>query len=133
MKAFLGRRYRLSASHRLHTPALSDAQNLAVYGKCANPHGHGHNYTVEVLVGGAVDETTGMVCDLVELDACVSREVLEPFDHQNLNALDAFRNRVPTTENLCIEIEQRLRKALRPELSLRVRVEETSNNFFECS
>ena len=133
MKAYLGRRYRLSASHRLHTPALSEAENQAVYGKCANPHGHGHNYTLEVLVGGAVDEVTGMVCDLVELDGCVSREVLEPFDHQNLNTLDAFRNHVPTTENLCREIERRLRKALRTELSLRVRVEETSNNFFECS
>lgn len=131
MKAYLGRRYRLSASHRLHTPALSEAQNQSVYGKCANPHGHGHNYTVEVLVGGTVDAATGMVCDLLELDECVSREVLEPFDHRNLNVLDAFRNLVPTTENLCREIERRLRRAMRPELSLRVRVEETSNNFFE--
>lgn len=131
MKASLGRRYRLSASHRLHTEALSEAENREVYGKCANPHGHGHNYTVEVVVGGEIDAATGMVCDLVELDGCVGREVLEPFDHQNLNTLEAFRNRVPTTENLCIEVERRLRKALRPELSLRVRVEETGKNFFE--
>jgi 6-pyruvoyltetrahydropterin/6-carboxytetrahydropterin synthase len=121
----------LSASHRLHTERLSEEQNHAVYGKCANPHGHGHNYTVEVLVGGEIDAVTGMVCDLVELDGCVMREVVDPFDHQNLNALAAFANRVPTTENLCIEIERRLRKALRPELTLAVRVEETSNNFFE--
>jgi 6-pyruvoyltetrahydropterin/6-carboxytetrahydropterin synthase len=131
MKAYLGRRYRLSASHRLHTPALSEAENREVYGKCANPHGHGHNYTVEVLVGGEIDPATGMVCDLGELDGCVGREVLEPFDHQNLNTLDAFRNRVPTTENLCIEIEKRLRGALRGDLSLKVRVEETAKNFFE--
>lgn len=131
MRAYLGRRYRLSASHRLHTPALTEAQNCEVYGKCANPHGHGHNYTVEVLVGGEIDPVTGMVCDLVDLDGCVGREVLGPFDHQNLNTLDAFRNRVPTTENLCIEIESRLRRALRPELSLKVRVEETGKNFFE--
>ena len=131
MRAYLGRRYRLSASHRLHTERLSEEQNRAVYGKCANPHGHGHNYTVEVLVGGEIDAATGMVCDLVELDGCVMREVVEPFDHSNLNALAAFANRVPTTENLCIEIERRLRKALRPELTLAVRVEETSNNFFE--
>lgn len=131
MKVHLGRRYRLSASHRLYTGRLSDEENRAVYGKCANPHGHGHNYTVEVVVGGAIDPVTGMVCDLAELDGCVGREVLAPFDHENLNTLAPFQNLVPTTENLCIEIERRLRRALRPELSLVVRVEETSNNFFE--
>jgi 6-pyruvoyltetrahydropterin/6-carboxytetrahydropterin synthase len=131
MRAYLGRRYRVSASHRLHTPALSEAQNAEVYGKCANPHGHGHNYTVEVLVGGEMDSATGMVCDLAELDGWVAREVLEPFDHQNLNTLEAFQNRVPTTENLCMEIEQRLRRALPGDLSLKVRVEETGKNFFE--
>ncbi len=133
MSAYLGRRYRLSASHRLHSPALSEARNREVYGKCANPHGHGHNYTVEVLVGGEIDAATGMVCDLAELDSCVAREVLEPFDHQNLNTLDAFQNRVPTTENLCVEIGKRLRQALRSDLSLKVRVEETGKNFFETS
>jgi 6-pyruvoyltetrahydropterin/6-carboxytetrahydropterin synthase len=121
----------MSASHRLHTERLSEAENHSVYRKCANPHGHGHNYTVEVLVGGEIDAATGMVCDLTELDGWVSREVLEPFDHQNLNMLEPFENRVPTTENLCIEIERRLRKALRADLALTVRVEETSNNFFE--
>jgi 6-pyruvoyltetrahydropterin/6-carboxytetrahydropterin synthase len=131
VKSYLGRRYRLSASHRLHSERLSDEQNRAVYGKCANPHGHGHNYTVEVVVGGVIHPETGMVCDLVELDACVGREVLEPFDHENLNTLAAFQNLVPTTENLCIEIERRLRRGLRRDLSLVVRVEETSNNFFE--
>ena len=133
MKAYLGRRYRFSASHRLCSDRLSEAENRAVYGKCANPHGHGHNYVLEVMIGGDVDAATGMVCDLVELDAWVSREVLEPFDHRNLNTIAAFANRVPTTENLCIEIERRLRRALRPALSLAVRVEETSNNFFEYS
>ncbi len=131
MRAFLGRRYQFSASHRLSSPALSEGENAVVYGKCANPHGHGHNYTVEVVVGGEIDAGTGMVCDLAELDGCVSREVLEPFDHQNLNMLEVFRNRVPTTENLTVEVERRLRKALRADLSLRVRVEETSKNFFE--
>ena len=133
MKAYLGRRYRMSASHRLAAPELNEAENRAVYGKCANPHGHGHNYVVEVVVGGEVDPMTGMVCDLVELDAMVGREVLGPFDHQNLNMLEPFLDRVPTTENLCIEVEERLRRALRPELSLRVRVEETENNFFEVA
>lgn len=131
MKAYLGRKYRFSAAHRLCSERLSDDENRATYGKCANPHGHGHNYVVEVLVGGEIDGMTGMVCDLAEVDGCVQREILEPFDHQNLNTIDAFTGRVPTTENLCIEIQQRLRRALRPELSLAVRIEETSNNFFE--
>ena len=133
MKAYLGRRYRLSASHRLFCASLSDAENQRVYGKCANPHGHGHNYTVEVLVGGELDPVTGMVTDLVELDACVGREVVEPFDLQNLNTLECFRESVPTTENFILEIERRLRRALPERLSLTVRVEETSNNAFETA
>ena len=72
MKAYFGRRYRLSASHRLHCDALTDADNREIYGKCNNPHGHGHNYVIEVLVGGEVDPVTGMVCDLVQLDECVT-------------------------------------------------------------
>jgi 6-pyruvoyltetrahydropterin/6-carboxytetrahydropterin synthase len=84
-----------------------------------------------VIVGGEIDPTTGMVCDLVELDGTVRREVLDPFDHQNLNTLPAFQNRVPTTENLVLEIHARLEKALPQARTLRIRVEETSNNFFE--
>jgi 6-pyruvoyltetrahydropterin/6-carboxytetrahydropterin synthase len=133
MRAHLGRRYRLSASHRLFSESLSDAENQNVYGKCANPHGHGHNYTVEVIVGGEIDEATGMVMDLAQLDGCVSREVLEPFDHTNLNTLECFREVVPTTENLVMEIQKRLRKALPQKMTLGIRVEETSNNFFEYS
>jgi 6-pyruvoyltetrahydropterin/6-carboxytetrahydropterin synthase len=127
----LGRRYRLSASHRLFCESLSDEENRNVYGKCANPHGHGHNYIVEVIVGNEIDEVTGMVFDLGQLDAFVRREVLEPFDHQNLNLLDHFQGVVPTTENLVIEIQKRLESALPQNLTLSVRVEETSNNFFE--
>jgi 6-pyruvoyltetrahydropterin/6-carboxytetrahydropterin synthase len=131
MRAQLGRRYRLSASHRLFSESLSNAENQNVYGKCANPYGHGHNYTVEVTVGGEIDRTTGMVMDLAQLDGCVTREVLEPFDHTNLNTLECFREVVPTTENLVLEIRKRLEKALAGKFVLHVRVEETSNNFFE--
>ena len=91
MKAYLGRRYRLSASHRLFCESLSEAENQKVYGKCANPHGHGHNYTVEVMVGGEIDEATGMVVRFGGTGWLVEREVLEPFDHQNLNTLESFR------------------------------------------
>ncbi len=131
MRAYFGRRYHFSASHRLHTDALSEAENRATYGKCNNPYGHGHNYVVEVLVGGPVDPATGMVCNLVDLDACVREQVLEPFDHTNLNLLSCFEKVVPTTENLCIEIDRRLRQNFRMAQIVSVRVEETNNNFFE--
>ena len=90
MRAYLGRRYRFSASHRLHSDAFTDAENQAIYGKCNNPYGHGHNYTIEVVVGGNVDPATGMVCDLVELDSCVQNEILDRFDHTNLNTQAFF-------------------------------------------
>jgi 6-pyruvoyltetrahydropterin/6-carboxytetrahydropterin synthase len=131
LKIELGRRYRFSASHRLHSEALSEAENRLVYGKCNNPHGHGHNYTVEVRVSGTVDPATGMIANLADLDGFVEREVIEPFDHKLLNEeVDAFRREVPTTENLCKEIFQRLKHFPKAKLEC-VRVEETSNNAFE--
>jgi len=130
--AYFGRRYLLSASHRLHTEALTAEQNRAAYGKCNNPHGHGHNYVVEVLVGGAVDAETGMVINLVDLDAVVNARVIERFDHANLNLDPLFAHRVPTTENFCRAIFSLLREALPAGKVEHVRVEETENNFFEC-
>ena len=99
--AYFGRRYMLSASHRLHAEALSDEANRATYGKCNNPHGHGHNYVIEVLVSGPVDSETGMVINMATLDEVVQTSVLERFDHTNLNCDPLFVNQVPTTENLC--------------------------------
>ncbi len=81
----------LSASHRLHADALTAEENRAAYGKCNNPHGHGHNYVVEVLVGGAVNEVTGMVIDLAALDEVVHAKVVARFDHRNLNYDPAVR------------------------------------------
>lgn len=132
MTAYLGRRYMLSASHRLHTDALSPEQNRACYGKCNNPHGHGHNYVVEVLARGPVNSATGMVMSLVELDEVVQTRVLERFDHTNLNLDALFVNRVPTTENLCRAVFGLLKEALPQGRLEYVRVEETENNFFQC-
>ena len=112
MKAYFGRRYMLSASHRLHTAALTAEENRAAYGKCNNEHGHGHNYVVEVLVGGAVDAETGMVVDLVALDEAVRERVLDRFDHANLNLDPLFADRVPTTENLCKAIFDLLQRCV---------------------
>jgi 6-pyruvoyltetrahydropterin/6-carboxytetrahydropterin synthase len=131
-KAYFGRRYLLSASHRLNTDALTAEQNRAAYGKCNNPHGHGHNYVVEVLVGGPVNLETGMVLNLADLDAVVSAQVLERFDHANLNLAPEFARKVPTTENLCRTVFSLLKNALPAGELAHVRVEETENNFFEC-
>jgi 6-pyruvoyltetrahydropterin/6-carboxytetrahydropterin synthase len=131
-KAFFGRRYMLSASHRLHTPELTADENRETYGRCNNPNGHGHNYFVEVLVGGRVSEETGMVIDLVALDRTVQARVLDRFDHANLNCDPLFRKQVPTTENLCRAIFGLLKDSLPAGKLEHVRVEETENNFFEC-
>ncbi|HUD74830.1 MAG TPA: 6-carboxytetrahydropterin synthase [Terracidiphilus sp.] len=132
MIAHFGRRYRISASHRLHTDALSDEENRATYGKCNNPHGHGHNYVVEVMVAGPVDTETGMVINMAALDEVVRARVVERFDHANLNLDPLFANRVPTTENLSSVVFTLLKDALPAGKLERVRVEETENNFFEC-
>jgi 6-pyruvoyltetrahydropterin/6-carboxytetrahydropterin synthase len=132
MRAYFGRRTTISASHRLHSGALSAEENRATYGKCNNPHGHGHNYVVQVLVGGTVHPETGMVINLVALDEVVRTRVVERFDHASLNLDPLFVNRVPTTENLCRVIFGLLKPALPAGELVRVRVEETENNFFEC-
>jgi 6-pyruvoyltetrahydropterin/6-carboxytetrahydropterin synthase len=131
MKAHLSRRYRFSASHRLHSDAMSADENRAVYGKCNNPHGHGHNYTLEVTVAGPVDDRTGMVCNLVDLDGFVEREVLSRYDLENLNTLQEFATNVPTTENLCVEIFEILQRGFQNAHLERVRLEETMMNSFE--
>jgi len=131
LKLELGRRYRFAASHRLHSPHLSEEENSRVFGKCNNPYGHGHNYVLEVRFSGDVDPATGMIANLADLDAFVEHQVLAEFDHKSLNKdIPAFRGQVPTTENLCIEIFKRLKTFPKAKLE-RIRVQETGNNSFE--
>ena len=130
--AYFGRRYTLSASHRLHADALSADENRTTYGKCNNPHGHGHNYTIEVMVAGPVDSETGMVMNLVDLDRVVNDKIIARFNHCNLNLDPAFATRVPTTENLSRTVFDLLQGALPSGHLEHVRIEETENNFFEC-
>jgi len=131
LKVAMGRRYRFAASHRLHNASLSEAENHEIYGKCNNPQGHGHNYVLEVLVSGPVDAATGMIANLADLDAFVEKQVLRDYDHKSFNEdVATFREVVPTTENLCIDIFQRLRTFPQAKLE-RIRVEETGNNSFE--
>ena len=134
MKVSLTRRYRFAASHRLHTPRLSESENQRVYGKCSNPYGHGHNYSVEVTVSGPIDPATGMIANLAQLDPYVEARILEAFDQKYLNEqVPEFapeKSLVPTTENLCRVIFQRLKGFPLAHLD-RVRIEETGNNSFE--
>lgn len=131
MKAYLTRRYWFCASHRLHCEDMSEAENQAVYGKCNNPHGHGHNYAVEVTVAGQVEPRTGMVCNLTDLDGFVRENILERFGHENLNTLPEFQGVVPTTENLSIAIFHILEAGFPHARVEKVRIEETMLNSFE--
>jgi 6-pyruvoyltetrahydropterin/6-carboxytetrahydropterin synthase len=140
MTVRLGRRYGFAASHRLHSPALSDAENQATFGKCNNPFGHGHNYEIEVTVRGRVSALTGRAVDLTTLDALMEAEILKPLRYRNLNEeVEAFRTAVPTTENLAVEVDRRLRHAWSarfgeegPQLE-RVSIHETDRNICEVS
>jgi 6-pyruvoyltetrahydropterin/6-carboxytetrahydropterin synthase len=109
--ARLTRRVAFSAAHRYHRPEWSEAENRRAFGACANPHGHGHNYVLEVTVVAAVDPVTGFSVDLPSLDALLRREVVEPLDHQHLNhAVPAFADGglIPTSENILIQLWPRL-------------------------
>lgn len=124
-----------AAAHRLHAPGLSDAENLAIFGKCNNPHGHGHNYGVEVTVSGVPDPVTGMLVDLAALDAVLEREIMQRYDHRHLNLdTDDFRETNPTSENLTLAIWRHLKDQIPAPARLhRVVVRETERNYFEVS
>lgn len=132
------RRYRFSASHRLHAAGFSDAENREMYGKCNNRYGHGHDYVLDISVRGPVDPVSGRAADLSNLDTLVCGQVIEPFDRRNLNEeIPAFARLVPTTENLAMEIRCRLLRnwsgafpGAWPKLE-RVRIQETKRNTFD--
>lgn len=132
MKIRLTKRYSFAASHRLHSPRLTAEENQATYGKCNNPHGHGHNYEVELTVAGEVDPVTGTVIDLATLDRLAAGQILAPFAYRDLNReVPAFEALVPTTENLAFEVDRRLRAAWPAGLAARlekVRIRETARN-----
>ena len=128
----LTRRYRFAASHRLHSPEVSEEENRRLYGKCNNPYGHGHDYVLEVTVEGPVDES-GQVADRAALDRLIQKFVLDRMDHRNLNAdLAEFTGRVPTTENLASVIEKSLGEHWTlPARLVWLRISETDRNAFE--
>lgn len=131
-KAAVIRREHFNAAHRLYRESWSEEQNRATFGKCSLPHYHGHNYELEIRVTGSIDPVTGFVMDMKHLSDLVSDQVLERFDHKNLNLdTEEFRTLNPTAENIALVIYELLRPHLKPELDLFIRLFETPRNFVE--
>ena len=132
-KMTLTRSYEFAASHRLHSPSMTDQENIDLFGKCNNPAGHGHNYILEVTIEGVPDPRSGMMVDLEALDDVVNAEVVDRYDHKNLNEdLPEFASRPTTTEIVTQEIFNRLDGRI-PARLCRVRLWETARNMFEVS
>ena len=131
-KVAVYRKEHFNAAHRLHNPAWDEEENQKVFGKCNNPNYHGHNYEMEVKVTGEPNPDTGYVIDLKVLSDLVQAEIVEKFDHKNLN-LDVaeFKELNPTAENIVIVIYDLLRKKINPDLDLHIRLYETPRNFVE--
>ena len=128
------RRLMFNAAHRVHNPALSDAENQAIFGKCNNPNWHGHNYTLDVSVEGPIDERTGYVMDLGKLKALVEKELVSLVDHRNFNLDVPFmRDRIPTSENIIVQFWNILKPAIAPAQLVRLVLWETENNYVEYS
>ncbi len=131
-KVSVVRKEHFNAAHRLFNPLWDEAANMEVFGKCALPHYHGHNYEVDVKVTGTPDPQTGFVIDLKKLSDLVKMQVLTKFDHKNLNTdTEEFRNLNPTAENIAMVIYGLLRPHLDQKLGLQIRLYETPRNFAE--
>ena len=131
-KVAVFRKEHFNAAHRLHNPAWSDEHNQEVFGKCNNPNFHGHNYELIIQVIGEVNHETGFVIDMKKLSSILKENVLDRFDHKNLN-LDVaeFKNLNPSAENIAIVIYTMLRPKIDAELALKIRLYETERNFVE--
>lgn len=131
-KVSVFRKEHFNAAHRLNNPNWSDEKNERVYGKCNNFNFHGHNYDLIVQVTGEVDPESGYVVDMKVLSALIKEEVLDPFDHKNLNLdTEEFKDLNPSAENIAIVIYDKLRQKLNTSLDLKVRLYETERNFVE--
>jgi 6-pyruvoyltetrahydropterin/6-carboxytetrahydropterin synthase len=129
---YLSRRYRFVATHRLYADELSEAANQEIFGKCANPNGHGHNYQFYITIAGQIDPVTGMSVDLGKLDEVVRRRVVALYDHRHLNLdVEDYMNEVPTAENIVRRIWERLEGKIPGAKLHKVRLVETRDNAFE--
>ena len=126
------RRMHFNAAHRVHNPALSDAENTSLFGKCNNPNWHGHNYILDVSVSGEVSPKTGYVVDLSMIKEVVNREVIDKVDHRNMNVeVDFMRGKIPTTENIVVAMWNVLAPAVAPAKLTKLKLWETDNNSAE--
>ena len=129
---YVTRRADFSASHFYHNPELSPEENQRVFGKCSNPHGHGHNYCLEVTIAGEVNTGTGMVIDIADLKKLIEAEVMQAMDHRFLNEeVPVFRTTIPTAENIALEVWKRLEGKLTAGRLHRVRLYETSDLYVD--
>lgn len=134
MKVTVNRKAHFNAAHRLYNPVWNDEQNFAVFGKCSNPHYHGHNYELIVSVAGEVDPDTGFVMNLDLLRKIIEEEIEDYLDHKNLNIeVEEFKNLNPTAENIVVLIWNKIRNKLASNLDLKVTLYETPRNFVEYS
>ena len=134
IKVTVSRKSHFNAAHRLHNKDWGSEQNGQVFGKCANPYYHGHNYEVIAAVKGPIDPETGYVIDMKVLKDILKEEVEDPFDHKNLNEqVEDFKNINPTAENICVVIYDRMKKKLDSSLVLKITMHETPRNFVEYS
>ena len=132
MRVAVTRKAHFNAAHRLHNSAWSDQKNKEMFGKCNNPNYHGHNYNLEVKVIGEIDQQSGYVIDMKELKTLINDEVVEQFDHKNLNLdTDEFRSINPTAENIVVVIYNKLRSRLDHQYDLYVKLYETERNIVE--
>lgn len=128
-KVEITRRTRFCAAHRLHSPHLSDEENQRVFGPCNNPHGHGHNYVMDVTIAAEPDPETGMVMNLDTLNAIIEREIIAEVDHRNLNVdVPCMNGVLPTVENMCVVFWAILERNLPPGSLKRIHIWETENN-----
>jgi len=129
---YVSRKAYFSASHRLHNPAWSEERNEAVFGKCNNPHGHGHNYEIEVTVGGLPPKETGMVIDLKKLADIIEQEVIEKVDHKHLNHdVEFMKGIIPTAENMAVAFWKILKPTIHEGTLVSIKLYESENNFVE--
>jgi 6-pyruvoyltetrahydropterin/6-carboxytetrahydropterin synthase len=132
MRISVFRNAHFNAAHRLFVPSWSDEKNLTVFGKCANPHYHGHNYEMSVQVTGEVDPETGILIDLKDLKDLIKSQVEDRLDHRNLDEeIPEFKELIPTVENICYVIWTLIRERLEPQYALKVRLYETPRNYAE--
>jgi 6-pyruvoyltetrahydropterin/6-carboxytetrahydropterin synthase len=129
---YVTRRETFSAAHRLYNPNYTEEENNKIFGKCSNPNWHGHNYVLEVIVAGSVDQETGFVINLAELKEIIREHIIKKVDHKNLNLeTDFMKGIIPTTENITVAIWKQLINKIPKGKLYSVKLSETENNFFE--